>query len=499
MGTATNGTTGQIATDNTNNYFDYLGNLSFRGAAASNTLITFASAGAACFAGQVCSNTIATTGNATIGGTISGTTLYASTAVCTSLLTIFCCTGDTRCLQNYVGAGATYNSAAADTVNKIVAGTSYNWYSECWQMGATRGSSTDIASFVIGRNGTTLAVIGIGGVACFASQVCATGFTSTVNVTSPVFCVGAYNFLSRTPSGEMGVLGHNAVACQTASNTIVQVNNSYYAAFIRQYYNEGITFYTRANAGSAGDVLYGAGAVADGGTRLFISPAGIACFACGICAPSLITGGNIYAGTTCTLGTITTKSPSSGAIGLGLIGRASDDYNLITMRNSANNSTLLELGGNASEMYISTVAATPFVTYTSSNARVRITSTGIACFACQVCAPSVILSGNICSNNIRNFGLTLQGLSTPVSTGLPINAYGGGRTYLLLTSQQWDAGNSTSSAITMIRNGYNGDNFTACVLMSSNLQAETWSQSGGILYVTGNTNFQLNITVLNNN
>jgi len=44
-GTATDGTTGQIATDNTNNYFDYKGNLYFRGATASNTLVTITSAG----------------------------------------------------------------------------------------------------------------------------------------------------------------------------------------------------------------------------------------------------------------------------------------------------------------------------------------------------------------------------------------------------------------------------------------------------------------------
>ncbi len=61
-GTATNGTTGQIATDNTNNYFDYLGNLYFRGAAASNTLITFTSAGAATFSSSVTSGAILTNG-----------------------------------------------------------------------------------------------------------------------------------------------------------------------------------------------------------------------------------------------------------------------------------------------------------------------------------------------------------------------------------------------------------------------------------------------------
>jgi hypothetical protein len=52
-GSATNGTTGQIATDNTNNYFDYIGSLIFRGAAASNTLVTFSSTGAATFSSSV--------------------------------------------------------------------------------------------------------------------------------------------------------------------------------------------------------------------------------------------------------------------------------------------------------------------------------------------------------------------------------------------------------------------------------------------------------------
>jgi len=109
------------------------------------------------------------------------------------------------------------------------------------------------------------------------------------------------------------------------------------------------------------------------------------------------------------------------------------------------------------------------------------------------------VNGNLYSNNIKNFSLTLQGTGTPVNTGLPINAYGGGRCYLLLTSQQWDAGNSTSAVVTMIRCGYDGNNFSAVVLGSSQLQAETWSQSGGYLYVAGNTNFQLNIIVLSNN
>ena len=65
-GSATNGTTGQIATDGTNNYFDYIGNLVFRGAAASNTLVTFTSSGAATFSSSVTAGTDIRTDGGTI-------------------------------------------------------------------------------------------------------------------------------------------------------------------------------------------------------------------------------------------------------------------------------------------------------------------------------------------------------------------------------------------------------------------------------------------------
>jgi len=117
--------------------------------------------GVSCFCNTVCSSRFFTSG---IGTFLS--------AVCSNYVVTFCDTGDARWLQNYVGNASVYNGAADNTVNKTIAGLSFNWYSECWQMGATRGSSTDIASFVIGRNGTTLGVIGIGGSACFAGTVC---------------------------------------------------------------------------------------------------------------------------------------------------------------------------------------------------------------------------------------------------------------------------------------------------------------------------------------
>jgi hypothetical protein len=60
-GSSTTGTTGQIATDGTNNYFDYIGSLIFRGAAASNTLVTFSSTGAATFSSSVTATSFSAT------------------------------------------------------------------------------------------------------------------------------------------------------------------------------------------------------------------------------------------------------------------------------------------------------------------------------------------------------------------------------------------------------------------------------------------------------
>ena len=62
-GSSTTGTTGQIATDGTNNYFDYIGSLIFRGAAASNTLVTFTNTGGATFSSSVTASTGLTVGS----------------------------------------------------------------------------------------------------------------------------------------------------------------------------------------------------------------------------------------------------------------------------------------------------------------------------------------------------------------------------------------------------------------------------------------------------
>ncbi len=172
------------------------------------------------------------------------------------------------------------------------AGNGGNVYISADKTGVGYNNLTMLAfsyTFKGGASATNYLTIDTSGISCFAGTICAPTLVAGTSMVSSVYRVNSYNSLSSTPSGQMGVLGHNAISCQQVANTVVQMNNGYFGSFIRQYYNEGITFYTRANAGTAGDVLYGTSPVADGGERMRITSTGIACFACQVCVKSLTT------------------------------------------------------------------------------------------------------------------------------------------------------------------------------------------------------------------
>jgi hypothetical protein len=77
-GTATNGTTGQIVTDNTNNYFDYLGTLFIRAASSSATRLTIAESGAATFVSSVTAGDLLSTSYGTARILVTSTTNSAN-------------------------------------------------------------------------------------------------------------------------------------------------------------------------------------------------------------------------------------------------------------------------------------------------------------------------------------------------------------------------------------------------------------------------------------
>lgn len=66
--------------------------------------------------------------------------------------------------------------------------------------------------------------------------------------------LGGYGSLGQTGSGQMTILGHNA-RVHSDNNKVEAINNSWYASFIKQYYNQGISFHTTSSTVSGGDVL----------------------------------------------------------------------------------------------------------------------------------------------------------------------------------------------------------------------------------------------------
>ena len=108
---------------------------------------------------------------------------------------------------------------------------------------------------------------------------------------------------------------------------------------------------------------------------------------------------------------------------------------------------------------------------------------------------SLSVAGRITGTNISQISAT--GTGSPQSLGLSINAGSGGRAYLLSASAQWDANLSTSGDLYLIRCGYNNDLFTATFIAGTHNMA-SFTQSGGILYVTYPLNYAYHIQVLNN-
>lgn len=117
-------------------------------------------------------------------------------------------------------------------------------------------------------------------------------------------------------------------------------------------------------------------------------------------------------------------------------------------------------------------------------------------FAVQNGTGSDVLSVDTINNIVTMAGLKKYRIffgsltATPVSTGISINAFGGGKTITLSYSTNSGAGNSTNSTITMVRCGYDGNNFEAvdiATLGSASIKP-IYTQVGGILYVAVTTN-----------
>jgi hypothetical protein len=68
--------------------------------------------------------------------------------------------------------------------------------------------------------------------------------------------VGGYTTLTRTPSGEMSIFGHNVHVDMAESNKVLSTNSGYYGQMIKMYYSEGITFHAVNATVTAGNAFF---------------------------------------------------------------------------------------------------------------------------------------------------------------------------------------------------------------------------------------------------
>ena len=369
--------------------------------------------GNACFSGQVCSATIVS------AGTIQGTTNYASTVVCSPVgcFTTSCASafvGGTVCgtngtLSGTLGIGTNTpsnllelycNNAASGNYSDILSITAYNstitngngaalvfkarsnaanpfLAARIYTCMTNGGTGTEISSLVFqtinsGTISDKLTITGAG-VACFSSTVC-----------SPTFVGG-------TISGTTGTFSSNVVATGSlivapSSNVELQVQST------------GVTI-----GNSVTDSHQITGSLLTSGSVLNFSPL------LRVCACTLEPGNTITS--------YTSLQPSGFDFNTGC---SSGNRGI---RIYANNTLATSPGGAAIQFFSSDHSAFPGQFYMDSGAnnnaalifrtavtagniteRMRITSAGVACFSCQVCAPSFISSTTICSSGNTCFG-----------------------------------------------------------------------------------------------
>jgi len=77
------------------------------------------------------------------------------------------------------------------------------------------------------------------------------------------------------------------------------------------------------------------------------------------------------------------------------------------------------------------------------------------------------------ATRIKGFRKTYN-IGTIRNTGINVNAVGAGRTLLALASRNTNTGNSTDSAMYLIRCGYSGDNYSV-IYIGGSFDFVTWS------------------------
>jgi hypothetical protein len=343
-------------------------------------------------------------------GTITGTTIYGSTAVCSPVGKFTSCidAGSGTFSGNVVIGGSSpvylkfnVQETAANRVAILYRGTQ-------------GGDASMITAF-----GTPYLSIGGQENLVNSIQTIGFGFTNGTTYTQPAeigfqttstsgYTCGDLVFATRgattntVPTERMRITSAGNVGigtCTPVGKLDVTLVNT--RRFIVTYDDSIITIKGASDTGGGenlrmiGDnLIFNTNSVGSGTERMRITSTGIACFACQICAPRI----NISNTSTVLLvqGTAT-----NGEASINLSGKNSSG----TVRDAVlkyDNTDVIRLG---------TPSNIGMQFETNDVARFRLTSTGIACFACQVCSPQ-FTGGLVCAVG----GLNVRGASTTWST-----------------------------------------------------------------------------------
>jgi len=167
------------------------------------------------------------------------------------------------------------------------------------------------------------------------------------------------------------------------------------------------------------NLIFNTNSVGSGIERLRINGTGIACFACQVCAPAAIFTGCVGIGQTSPAFGLEVFSSSQTAVTSNNTFGA--NFNIIFNRdNTGDTRNCFNLLADQNSAYIRTLNDFPINFVTNSQNRLLLSSTGIACFACTVCALSLITSNVVRSGD----SALLRGSSvTQVGNNITFDAF----------------------------------------------------------------------------
>jgi hypothetical protein len=406
------------------------------------TGMSITSAGAACFADTVCANTFKSRNLIVCEG--ASNSLIASS------------NNEVLRIQSSCPSGMFTTYVSGSTIIGDIGNASQTFSS-----GNTTGfavNARDSRTLELGTANTSRMAISATGIACFACQVCAPSFISSgtscfsgcvnvftgnqirlynsaknnwVQIESPLVSGdAAIDFKLTTATGAVymnstGITCFNNTVCTPAlvvskSNPVLYINagnNETSTIGFTQGAVSGYGGFIKVSTGLGDRAmtfgLSAAGTNNDATEVVRIDDSGVTCFSSSVCAPFFSAGD----GTQCNEG----DAPLTIKRGVAFAGL---DFKSLRTTGNIGGARFYDCAGVVQAQQLVEVDGSFNFYNATSNNRFKIASTGIACFACQVCAPTMIVSNCINIGTTTSLGSRLSIESANDQAGITMyNSY----------------------------------------------------------------------------